>query len=56
LIRMFERNETKFAPHKALKLIARGKLTFDERVLLHRVGVQMVAPVPNPHPVQSTVG
>ena len=24
-------------PHKALKLIARGKLTFDERVVLHRV-------------------
>ena len=28
---------TKFAPHKALKLIAEGKLTFDERVVLHRV-------------------
>jgi len=27
---------TKFAPHLALKLIA-GKLTFDERVVLHRV-------------------
>jgi len=27
---------TKFAPHKALKLIARGKLTFDERVVVHR--------------------
>jgi hypothetical protein len=27
---------TKFAPHKALGLIARGKLTFDERVVLHR--------------------
>ena len=28
---------TKFAPHKALKLIAWGKWTFDERVVLHRV-------------------
>ena len=28
---------TKFAPHKALKLIEWGKLTFDERVVLHRV-------------------
>ena len=32
-----EGNVTKFAPHKALKLIARGKLTFDERAVLHRV-------------------
>ena len=30
---------TKCAPHKALKLIAYGKLTFDERVVLHRVVV-----------------
>jgi len=30
---------TKFAPHtEAPKSIARGKLTFDERVVLHRVG------------------
>ena len=28
---------TKYAPHKALKLISRGKLTFEERVVLHRV-------------------
>ena len=28
---------TKFAPRKALYLIAWGKLTFDERVVLHRV-------------------
>jgi len=28
---------TKFAPHKALKLIASCKLTFDERVEDHRV-------------------
>ena len=27
----------KFAPHEALKLIARGKLTFDERADLYRV-------------------
>ena len=38
LVRKFERNVTKFAPHKALKLIVRGKLTFDERVILPRVG------------------
>jgi len=30
-------NVTQFAPHKALRLIARGKLTFDERVALHCV-------------------
>jgi hypothetical protein len=29
---------TKFIPNKALKLIVRCKLTFDERVELHRVG------------------
>jgi len=28
---------TKFAPHKALESTARGKLTFDDRVVLHRV-------------------
>ena len=28
---------SKFAPHKALHLIAGGKLTFDEWVVLHRV-------------------
>jgi len=28
---------TKFAPHKALKLIARGKLTCGDRLELHRV-------------------
>jgi len=27
-----------FAPHLALKLIASGNLTFDERGVLHRVG------------------
>ena len=30
---------TKFAPHKALQLIVGGKLTFGERVVLHRVDV-----------------
>ena len=29
---------TKFSPHKALTSIARGKLTFHERFVLHRVG------------------
>ena len=29
---------TKFAPHEALKLIAWGKLTFDERAVVHLVG------------------
>jgi len=28
----FERTVTKFAPHKALKLIPRGKLMYDERL------------------------
>ena len=28
---------TKFAPHKAVKLVFGGKLTFDERVVVHRV-------------------
>ena len=28
---------TRFAPHKAPKSIVAGKLTFDERVVLHRV-------------------
>ena len=27
---------TKFAPHKAVKLIASGSLTFDEKAVLHR--------------------
>ena len=33
----FERYVIKSAPHKALTLITSGKLTFDERVALHRV-------------------
>ena len=33
----FGRNVTKFAPHKALNLIARGKSSFDERVVAYRV-------------------
>ena len=32
-----ESNVTKFAPHKALELSLRGKLTFDDRVVFHRV-------------------
>ena len=27
--------ETKFAPHTALELTARGKLAFDEKIVLH---------------------
>ena len=34
-----EGNVTKCAPHEAYKLIAVGKLTFDERIVLHRAGV-----------------
>ena len=37
LVQIFGRNETIFSPHKALKMIAWGKLAFDERVVLHRV-------------------
>jgi len=36
-VQMFERNVTKVAPHKALKSIARGKLTVEERVVLQLV-------------------
>ena len=36
-----ERNVTTVAPHMALKLIAWGKLTFDERVVLHRAGADL---------------
>jgi len=32
-----EGDVSKFAPHKAIQLNARGKLTFDKRVVLHRV-------------------
>ena len=34
---MFEGYVSKFAPHKVLKLIASGDLTFDERVATHGV-------------------
>ena len=34
----FEGSVTNFAPHHALKMISSGKLTFDERVVGHRVG------------------
>jgi len=40
LARNFERNVTKFSPRKVLKLIAWGKLTFDERVVLHRAVIE----------------
>ena len=35
--RISEGYVTKFAPHKAPKSIVTGQVTFDERVLLHRV-------------------
>ena len=38
---MCEGPVTKFAPHKALSVIARGKLTFCERVVLHRDGLRL---------------
>jgi len=41
---------TKFAPHKVLKLIAGGKLTVDERVVLHRVGGESPHRVVSPQP------
>jgi len=34
---------TKYEPHKALKLIASGTLTFDEIVVHHRVARQVVS-------------
>jgi len=37
LVQNFERNVTKFAQHKDPKLIAEGKLSFDERVVVYRV-------------------
>jgi hypothetical protein len=33
---------TKFAPHKAVKSIAGGKFTFDERFVVHRVGCRTI--------------
>ena len=41
----FKRNVTKFSPHTALKLIACGKLTFDERVVVHRLGRSRALPL-----------
>ena len=41
--RNLERCVTQFAPHKALKLIACGKLTFDGRVEGNRVDQRLVA-------------
>ena len=37
----FEGYATKFAPHKALKLIARGNLTFEERIVVHRMAERL---------------
>ena len=42
LPRISEGYVTKFALHKAQKVITSGKLTFDERVVLHRVDGSMV--------------
>jgi hypothetical protein len=39
---------TQSAPHEALKSIACGKLTFDQRVVLHRVET-LPSPVPESH-------
>ena len=38
VVRCFERLVTKFSPDQSPKLITRGKLTFDERVEVHRMG------------------
>ena len=41
---------TKFVPHLALNIIASGKLTFDERPVIQRVGwVPSVATEASPH-------
>ena len=39
LPQIFEGHVTKFAPRKTLQSIAGGKLSFDQRVVLHRVDV-----------------
>ena len=36
-VQIFKRYVTKFAQHKVLQSIAWGKVTFDERVVLHHV-------------------
>ena len=41
LARNVERHETKFTPGKALKLIVRGKLTFDTMFVLHRLDTDL---------------
>ena len=52
----------KFAPHKALNQIGWGKLTVDERVILHRVvrrrdgTVTAVSPPPPPSLIHTPVG
>ena len=45
MVQIFERYVTKFAPRKALKLITGETLTFDRRVVLHRVGARLVSGV-----------
>ena len=37
----FDRYVIKFAPHESLKLVEWDKLTFDERVELHRVDIRI---------------
>ena len=47
---------TTFAPHKDPKLIARGKLTFDERVEHHRVVLKRGETAESPSPVSGRPG
>jgi len=42
----FQRSVTKFAPHKALKSSAWGKLSSDNRYVLHHVDSRFTVPHP----------
>ena len=56
MVQKFKRNVTKFEPYKVLKLIAWGKLTCDQRVVLHRVGrVQGLQPARELGGVRNTI-